>query len=182
MSALAQQASPAPSLRIKWATAEWEHSAAFALRRDVFCDEQGVFDGDDRDEIDASAVTLVAVMQGEHGPRGVVGTVRIHQDPNEAGTWWGSRLAVARGHRGHTGRGIGADLIRLAVSSAHGRGCTRFLANVQSANVPLFEHLHWRSLKEMDLFGRPHHRMEADLQHYPPFATPEAGFLSGESI
>jgi hypothetical protein len=23
-----------------------------------------------------------------------------------------------------------------------------------------------------------HHRMEADLSHYPPFATPEIGFLS----
>ena len=107
-----------------------------------------------------------------------------------ASWWWarfGSmRIAIRPGHGGvraspwrrpiAAGR-IGADLIRLAVSSAHARGCERFLANVQSQNALLFQRLHWRSLEEFDWFGRPHHRMEADLAHYPPFRTPEVGFL-----
>ncbi|MDF0490053.1 GNAT family N-acetyltransferase [Sphingomonas sp. H39-1-10] len=178
MSAVAQQTVPAPSVRIKWATAEWERAAAFALRREIFCEEQGVFAADDRDEIDEIAIALVAVAQDEIGASRVVGTVRIHEDPTELHTWWGSRLAVDQAYRGRAGGRIGSDLIRLAVSSAHGRGCRRFLANVQSQNGLLFQRLHWRSMKEFDLFGRPHHRMEADLEYYPPFDTPQVGFLS----
>ncbi|PJG47146.1 histone acetyltransferase [Sphingobium sp. LB126] len=178
MNAVAEQAALAPSLRIKWATAEWERSAAFALRREIFCEEQGVFEADDRDDIDRFAIALVAVMQDGDGACRVVGTVRIHEDPGAPKTWWGSRLAVDQAYRGRAGGRIGSDLIRLAVSSAHAHGCTRFLANVQSQNALLFQRLHWRSLEEFDLFGRPHHRMEADLEYYPPFDTPQVGFLS----
>jgi len=37
--------------RVKWATLPWEEDEAYTLRRAVFCIEQGVFVGDDRDEI-----------------------------------------------------------------------------------------------------------------------------------
>jgi putative N-acetyltransferase (TIGR04045 family) len=73
---------------------------------------------------------------------------------------------------------LGTALIRLAVSSAHARGCTKFLAHVQSQNALLFRRLHWRTLDVIDLHGLPHHFMEADLRFYPPFRTPEAGFLA----
>lgn len=166
----------APGFQIKFATDDWERKAAAALRRKVFCDEQKIFEGDDRDGIDEAAIPLVAVSLLGVASGDVVGTVRIHRDASEPETWWGSRLAVERSYR-KVG-GIGAGLIRLAVSSAHARGCRRFLAHVQSQNALLFQHLHWRSLGECDLHGRAHHRMEADLAHYPPFMTPEAGFMS----
>ena len=92
----------------------------------------------------------------------------------ESGFWWGSRLAVARQYR--RAAALGAALIQLAVSSAHARGCRRFLAHVQSQNALLFQRLHWRALEEVELHGRPHLRMEADLAFYPPFAAPEIGF------
>jgi hypothetical protein len=38
--------------------------------------------------------------------------------------------------------------------------------------------MHWCSLGEFELHGKPHHRMEAGLGQYQPFATPEIGFLS----
>lgn len=166
----------ASEFQVRFATETWERNAAAALRRKVFCEEQGIFATDDRDAIDDHAIALVAlsllgVAEGE-----VVGTVRIHRDDSEQDTWWGSRLAVEKSYR-KLGA-VGASLIRLAVSSAHARGCRRFLANVQSENALLFQHLHWRSLGEFELLGRPHHRMEADLDHYPPFATPETGFVS----
>ena len=166
----------ASEFQVRFATEAWERSAAAALRRRVFCEEQQVFAADDRDAIDDHAISLVAlsllgVAEGE-----VVGTVRIHRDDSEEHTWWGSRLAVEKSYR-RLGA-VGASLIRLAVSSAHARGCRRFLANVQSQNALLFQHLHWRSLGEFDLHGRPHQRMEADLDYYPPFATPETGFVS----
>jgi len=160
--------------RIRWATTPWEAAEAMRLRRAVFCAEQGIFDADDRDDIDDLAQLLVAVKCETGHDDVVVGTVRIHE--SEPGVWFGSRLAVDAAHRNH-GK-IGATLIRLAVSSAHALGCRRFLAHVQSQNEPLFRRLHWQSLAEETLLGRPHHLMEADLRHYPPCTTPHVGFTA----
>jgi putative N-acetyltransferase (TIGR04045 family) len=160
--------------RVKWAESAWEHDRARSLRRAVFCAEQGLFDGDDRDAIDDDAQLLVALSCIGGAPDEVVGTVRIHEERPRR--WWGSRLAVSAAFRSH-GR-IGATLIRLAVSSANTRGCDAFFAHVQSQNVPLFERLHWQSLGEVQLLGRPHHLMQADLDHYPPCFTPYAGFVT----
>ncbi|GLK54040.1 putative N-acetyltransferase (TIGR04045 family) [Methylopila capsulata] len=160
--------------QIKWAVGDWERRGAAALRRKVFCEEQKIFAGDDRDAIDEVAIPLVAASSLAVAYDAVVGTVRIHEET--PGVWWGSRLAVDAGHR-RVGA-LSAALIRLAVSSAHARGCRRFFAHVQEQNGPLFERLRWRPLETVELHGRPHLRMEADLAFYPPFATPEAGFLT----
>ena len=104
------------------------------------------------------------------------GTVRIHAEPGAPGTWWGSRLAVQRDFR-RVGA-LGAGLIRVAVSSAHAAGCNRFLAHVQSGNVPMFQALHWESLETLSLHGRPHHLMLADLAYYPPMPDAERGLLT----
>ena len=160
--------------RVKWAATDWEREQALALRRAVFCAEQGIFLGDDRDAIDEHAQLIVAVSCVGGAPDAVVGTVRIHEE--SPGRWWGSRLAVHAAFR-HHGR-IGATLIRLAVSSAHARGCRDFLAHVQSQNTPMFERLHWRSLQREALHGRPHDLMQADLAHYAPCSTPDAGFVT----
>lgn len=160
--------------QVKFATEKWERHGASALRRAVFCTEQGVFTGDDRDEIDNIAIPIVAVSQLAGTADEVVGTVRIHQP--EPGLWWGSRLAVGLPYR-RIGM-LGASLIRLAVCSANARGCRTFLAHVQAQNVPLFHRLNWETLEEVELHGIVHHRMRADLAAYPPIATPETGFRS----
>jgi len=163
--------------RVQWASDPWMQRQAHALRRQVFCVEQGLFGGiDDLDAIDheePSTRSLVALscLAGEADE--VLGTVRIHQAA--PGLWWGSRLAVQSAWRTH--RGLGSTLIRLAVSSAHALGCETFLAHVQGQNVKLFERLHWRVLDEMTLHGRPHALMQASLEHYPPCKTPYAGFV-----
>lgn len=162
------------SFRVKWVDSAWELAQAHALRRAVFCIEQGVFVGDDLDAIDGHAQTLVAVSQVGGMPDQVVGTVRIHEQ--EAGLWWGSRLAVHAAFRRH-GQ-LGATLIRLAVGSAHARGSRVFLAHVQAQNVPLFEKLRWQRLKDETLHGRPHALMQADLAAYPPCHDPVTGFLA----
>lgn len=159
---------------VRWARESWEREGAFRIRRDVFCDEQGIFEGDDRDAIDDHAQLLVAVLLAPGAAPSVVGTVRIHRDLSSDTTWYGSRLAVSTDFRRH-GR-IGATLIRLAVSSAHALGCRTFLAHVQAQNAPLFHRLHWRTIEEEILFGRAHHVMQADLGQYPPCATPYEGF------
>lgn len=160
--------------RVKSATLPWERHGAAALRRTVFCEEQGIFQGNDRDATDDIAIPLVALSSLAIAHEDVVGTVRIHEA--EPGVWWGSRLAVSRPYR-KVGA-IGTSLIRLAVSSAHARGAVRFLAHVQSQNAPLFHALRWRTLEEVSIHGRPHHFMQADMACYPPLATPETGFLS----
>lgn len=161
-----------PEFLIRAADERWEREAAFALRRRVFCEEQRLFDGDDRDALDDHALPLVAVSTFAAEPDEVVGTVRIHEET--PGVWRGSRLAVAPSHR-RVGR-LGAELIRLAVCTATGRGCTLFLAHVQAQNRPLFERLNWTAEAEVVLHGAPHVRMRADLSHYPPIADPFAGW------
>ncbi len=160
--------------RVKHATLDWESTAAYQLRRDVFCHEQGIFLEDDRDAIDETAQLLVALACLCGMPDQVVGTVRIHQEAS--GRWWGSRLAV---HENFRKRGnLGAALIRLAVSSANAIGCDTFLAHVQSQNVPLFRRLRWESLEEETLRGRPHNLMRANLDAYPPFHEMKHGFVT----
>lgn len=159
---------------VKWADLPWEIEQAHALRRRVFCQEQALFEHDDRDAIDDQAQLLVALgdIAGWHDQ--LVGTVRIHQP--ETGIWWGSRLAVDR-HFRRQGQ-IGSTLIRLAVSSAHALGCQRFYAHVQQQNESLFQRLHWSSQGNILIHGQLHVVMEADLNFYPPCATPYSGFVA----
>jgi putative N-acetyltransferase (TIGR04045 family) len=160
--------------QVKYAVDAWEKRGAAALRKKVFCLEQGLFEDDDRDALDETAIAIVATSIMAFALDEVVGTVRINEI--EKGVWQGSRLAVAPEFR-RVGM-LGSALIQLAVSSAHARGCTRFLANVQEQNALLFRRLHWCTLDVVELHGRPHHFMQADLRFYPPFRTPEAGFLA----
>ena len=166
-----------PSLfRIKQATDPWERLGCAALRRTVFCVEQRIFSGCDRDAVDAHAIPICALSTVGGHADAVIGTVRIHAAPDAPGTWWGSRLAVETDFR-RVGA-LGAGLIRVAVSSAYALGCTRFLAHVQSGNVPLFQALHWDSLEAFVLHGRPHHLMRADLAQYPPMEDAERGLVT----
>ena len=159
--------------RVKIATSPWERRACAALRRQVFCEEQGIFEGDDRDATDAHAIPICALSTVGGDDDAVVGTVRIHEATDRIGEWWGSRLAVTRQFRGTAA--LGAGLIQVAVRSAHALGCTRFLAHVQSPNVPLFEGLDRESLEDVELHGRPHSLMRANLAAYPPLHDPEHG-------
>lgn len=157
---------------VRFATESWERAGAAALRHAVFCREQGVFAHDDRDAIDETAIPIVALSMIAGQPDEVIGTVRIHHEGS--GLWWGSRLAVAATHR--TVGTIGPALIRLAVSTAHARGCVRFHAHVQSQNELLFRRMKWNRVAELDLHDKPHSLMQADLAHYPPIEDGVAGF------
>ena len=163
---------------------QWEQQAALALRRAVFCMEQGIFIKDDRDALDDHAITLVALSVVAGQVDDVVGTVRLHRgiDPTEAGqldasaaaddVYWGSRLAVHPAARG-AGQ-IGTSLIRRAVRTAATLGAKRFFAHVQLQNVPMFEALHWRSLDTVVLHGRRHALMQVDLAYYPALLSSSA--------
>ncbi len=172
MTLLDRSAFISPEFVIKAATDPWEIEGARRLRHQVFVDEQRIFRTDDRDEIDEKAIPLVAIATLAAEPAEVVGTVRIHEETR--GVWWGSRLAVAPAYR-RVGR-LGAELIRLAVSTANGLGCNEFHAHVQLQNVPLFQRLHWMPAGEVEVHAVPHMHMLASLAHYPAICDPASGW------
>jgi len=137
-----------------------ERAAYFALRRSIFCEEQGLFAGDDRDEWDDAAHPIVCL----HERSRVVGVVRIWE--TAPGDWWGGRLGVDVDFR--TAAVVGRRLVQTAVGTARAWGAHRFRATVQRANVAFFRRLRWRTLEEIELLGQPHHLMEADLSWYAP--------------
>lgn len=161
-----------PGYYIREASQDWELQGAADLRKQVFVREQCVFPHHDRDPIDDQAAHLVVLSTCAHELDAVVGTVRIHQP--QLRIWWGSRLAVSADYR-KVGQ-LGAELIRLAVSSANAQGCDKFFAHVQVQNVDLFRRMRWHPLEEVPLHGVPHMRMMADLDYYPPMADAKLGW------
>lgn len=161
--------------RIKHLSESWERAACRALRRQVFCREQGLFD-DDIDARDIHALPIAAITCIAGAPEQLVGTVRIHCDDAAAALWSGSRLAVHPDFR--RSAWLGSELIRHAVSTAVARGCRRFTAQVQAQNRALFERLHWRALEATTIRHRPHVLMEAELAHYPPRLADDIAWYS----
>lgn len=133
-----------------------EVAAYQAIRREVFVDEQELFTGDDRDDIDDDPRTVVLVAVDADGD--VLGGVRLAPATGRDIGWWtGGRLAVRRGAR-HAG-GIGSALVREACRQAVLRGVLRFEATVQKRNEPLFRHLGWVSWGTTTLAGARHVQM-----------------------
>jgi putative N-acetyltransferase (TIGR04045 family) len=165
---LLNEALPLPPLfvpgeyRIEEARSAYQKTGCYALRRQVFCFEQKIFESDDRDGIDDRSKLLVASSCMFGHADDVVGTVRIHEP--ESKLWWGSRLAVAKPYRRIAG--LGAALIKLAVGIAKFHGAELFLAHVQAENRKLFEALHWQILDQKTVHGRSHYLMRAELVEY----------------
>ncbi len=157
------------------ATERWQRDAYFRLRRDIFEREQGLFSDSDVDAEDAHATPIVALSQLAGMPDEVVGVVRVYR--SEGDTWYGGRLGVADRYR-RVGA-VGGALIHTAVCTAHAYGCTLFLATVQERNVRYFEHYAFRPLRRVDIQGRPHQLMQADLSSFPP--CPKAAALLATS-
>ncbi len=160
-SALAAWERPPASLICVPARSRSELEAAFAVRRRVFVEEQGLFSGTDRDSEDERSIHLVAVRDGE-----VVGTVRVYPVKDRPGHWIGGRLAVVRRERSG---GAGEMLVHEAVGTVKRRGCKKFTAAIQEENTGWFERLGWRSLGDpFEFRGRPHRTMEAGLDQAGP--------------
>ena len=135
----------------------------FAIRRAVFCAEQGMFGGDDdRDARDDAAATLHAV--GVEGGT-IGGTVRLYPLDEDGRLWQGDRLAVLPSFRRSS---LGAALVRFAVRTAGARGGERMVAMIQVPNVRFFLALGW-SLDGavVDFHGRAHQPMAIALSARP---------------
>lgn len=64
----------------------------------------------------------------------------------------------------------------LAVGTARARSAREFHAHVQTQNVVLFRRMHGTVRAEVDLHGRPHAHMLADLSHYTAIDDPARGW------
>src|SRR5260370_18436871 len=121
----------------KIAQTQLELEGYWALRRAIFCQEQGIFHESDRDTVDERAIPIVCESLVAGMEDLVVGVVRI--DEREPGLWYGSRLGVAEEFRSikklspgvavrHTQpiyrvlAALGAGLIYKTASTAHAPG------------------------------------------------------------
>lgn len=135
-----------------------EEALHHEIRRRVFVEEQGFFEGTDRDEHDDDPATLKVLSLW--GPV-AGGAVRLYP-LDEKGLWKGDRLAVLDSFRR---RRLGAPLVRFAVKTAGERGGSRMLAHVQVPNVPFFERLGWEPVGEPEEFvGHLHQVMAIELR------------------
>ena len=150
-------APPRPDVLVRLCRSERQRAAHFAVRREVFVEEQEMFAADDRDERDVRITTLHAI--GIAGGR-VAGAVRLY--PLRGGDWKGDRLAVLPAARHGA---LGARLVRFAVATAGERGGDRMVAMIQLPNIAFFESLGWRRDGAAVAFhGRPHQPMAIALK------------------
>jgi putative N-acetyltransferase (TIGR04045 family) len=156
-----------PNVTAQVASERWHLDGYYHLRRAIFAEEQALFEASDVDEHDRVATPIVALSHVGGMPDEVIGGVRIY--PTEPGIWFGGRLGVCRRYRSR--RVVGTALIFAAVSTAHAKGCARFLATIQLQNVPYFERHHFSGIRKVEVCGQPHELMEADLAMYPPRAA-----------
>ena len=125
--------------------------ASFAIRHEIFVEEQGLFPDTDLDGLDPESTHIVA-RQGSR----CLGTVRV--TPMREGLWLGSRLGVREAYRGC----LGAQLVRKAEEEVLLRGGKGFVAYIQRSRVGFFRRCGWRPLAEVsDYCGRPHTLMAA---------------------
>ena len=157
-----------PAIETRVADEAWQLRGYWRLRRQIFSEEQQLFPGSDQDERDASAIPIVALSLSAGMPDAVVGVVRIY--PAGGSEWYGGRLGVSPLYRRHGV--VGESLIRAAVGTAKGAGCTRFLATVQLANVRYFTRHHFEALGRESVCGVPHAVMRANLEAFRALPYP----------
>jgi putative N-acetyltransferase (TIGR04045 family) len=140
-----------------------ERCAHFRIRHQVFVIEQGLFGGsyggtgDDTDVHDDDPAAIHVIGRADET---ICGTVRLYPLGAD-GRWKGDRLAVLDTYR-HLG--LGAPLVRFAVSAAARLGGREMEAFIQPANIAFFRWLGWRRTGDLvDYAGLPHQRMLIDL-------------------
>ena len=151
---------PETGLEVRLARTPEELAGHFRVREDVFVEEQGLFDGTDRDHWDETALHIVAVSAGD-----VLGAVRLYP-LDEAGLWQGDRLAVSSRARQLR---AGGTLVRCAVATAGALGGHLMIARIQAPIVPLFRFLGWERVGGLiEYRGVPHQRMTIPLSGAEP--------------
>jgi len=152
-----------------WAAGAAEISCHFAIRHQVFVEEQGVMVFTDVDAHDGDPATIhVVAAKGTQ----MAGTVRLYPTDDD-GRWKGDRLAVLPAYRASL---VGPSLVRFAVATAAAAGGVVMDASVQVPNTKFFERLGWhRSGTISRYYGLPHQPMAIGLRGVPAARTEHPG-------
>lgn len=138
-----------------------ELAEAFSIREKVFCVEQGVSREEELDELDATAVHVLALKGGRP-----VGTARLVVE-GEAGRI--GRMAVLAEERQ---RGVGSGLTRHLEDEARRRGLREVVLHAQTHALGFYRGLGYR--EEGPVFeeaGISHLKMRKSLTACPRRAT-----------
>ena len=143
---------PPPFLIVRVEQDRTREAAYRALRRKAFVQEQGLFEGDDGDEHDGAAHTVVLVAVAADGE--LLGGVRLHAEGDDPGLgWWrGSRLVCGSAAGAARGR-IARALVASACVTAVDAGALRFDAHVQERHIAFFERLGWQRVRPGECEG-----------------------------
>ncbi|THD76635.1 GNAT family N-acetyltransferase [Thalassobius vesicularis] len=124
-----------------------------ALRRTVFIEEQGVPEADEWDDLDGSAVHLLARVDGVP-----VGTARLLIDGDTGRI---GRICVARAARG---TGLGAALVQDGIARLRAQGLRMVRLGAQVHATGFYEKLGFAVCGPVyDDAGIDHHEMEQTL-------------------
>lgn len=149
---------------VREAVGEGDREACFAVRREVFVEEQGVPQELEYDPYDATAVHVLAV-RADGLP---LGTGRLLYGADAAGKTGGDasvgslgRLAVAKAARG---LGVGAALVRAVEDAARERGLSAVDLHAQTHALGFYERLGYEVYgPEFPDAGIPHRAMRRVL-------------------
>lgn len=122
-------------------------NAAFAIRRAVFTDEQGVSEADEFDGLDDGATQYLMTLGGLP-----VGTARSRQI--DASTCKIERVAVVRDQRG---QGLGRAIMDDILARLKGEGMATAMIHAQEGVIPFY--------LDMGFVGVGDHFMEAGIRH-----------------
>jgi len=145
---------PAPATGVRVAVDETDREDAFAVRRAVFVDEQGVPESLELDEHDADATHFVAYADGE-----AVGAARLRRV--DEGTGKVERVAVREPRRGE---GWGRRLMDALEAVASEEGYETLVLHAQVPVVEFYRNRGYRTVgEEFEEAGIPHVEMVRSL-------------------
>ncbi|MFB6082860.1 MAG: GNAT family N-acetyltransferase [Halorientalis sp.] len=143
-----------PDARIEVVADDDGLADAFAVRRDVFVDEQGVDEAVEIDGRDDDAVHVIA-YDGERA----VGTARLRTVGDETGKV--ERVAVRRERRGE---GLGRELMDAVEDLARERGLNLLVLHAQTTVEGFYRDLGYETVSdEFEEAGIPHVEMRKRL-------------------
>ena len=127
-----------------------DRDLAFAIRREVFCEEQGVDAAEEFDGRDPDCRLYLARLAGRP-----VGTARLRESaPGEAKI---ERVAVLKAMRG---RGLGRALMERTIADARAAGLSRIVIHAQRHAEAFYASLGFRTVSgPFDEAGIPHVKM-----------------------
>lgn len=139
-----------PIIAVRPVSSAADRDAAYAVRRQVFQDEQHVAPELEFDADDERAVHVIAIADGT-----VIGTGRLVTHPDYAKI---GRMAVLRDWRAC---GAGSAILAALMVQAASGGITRVVLHAQVQAIGFYERCGFRiTSDEFDEAGIPHRRME----------------------